>query len=117
MTEAPEDLKFYREATMRAVRERLEDEVMSWKGVVRDPMMGVLTYGRGRKFFAFLVTGGLVITKLPEPDREALFRRKGAKPFEMSGRTTKKWVQLPVRKPTDLEPFLPYVRKSYEASK
>lgn len=73
-------------------------------------------YFRGKKFFAFLVTGGLVLTKLSDGDRAALSGRKGSKPFEMSGRTASTWIQLPVAGPKDLTPLLPYVRKSYEAA-
>jgi len=110
------ELKFYRDATMRASREALEATVLAWPGVARKEMMGCLVYFRGKRFFAFLVTGGLVITKLPDADRAALAKRRGAKPFAMSGRTSSKWVQLPVAKPADLKPLLPYVKKSYEAS-
>ncbi len=110
-------MKFYDEATMRAVREALEASVLTWPGVARKEMMGCLVYFRGKKFFAFLVTGGLVITKLPDADRAALGKRPGAKPFTMSGRTSTKWVQLPVPRPGDVKALLPHVRASYEASR
>lgn len=111
------DLKFYDDGAMKATREALEREVLAWPGVARKGMMGCLVYFRGKKFFAFLVTGGLVITKLPEADRASLGKRPGAKPFEMSGRTAGKWVQLPVAKPADLKALVPFVRTSYDASK
>jgi hypothetical protein len=110
------ELKFYRDATMRASREALEATVLAWPGVARKEMMGCLVYFRGKRFFAFLVTGGLVITKLPGADRAVLAKRRGAKPFAMSGRMSSKWVQLPLAKPADLKPLLPYVKKSYKAS-
>jgi len=110
-------LKFYDDAKMRKAREAFEAEVLAWPGVARKGMMGCLVYFRGKKFFAFLVTGGLVITKLPEADRAAVGKRPGAKPFEMSGRTAGKWVQLPVSKPADVKALLPHVRTSYEASR
>ncbi len=116
MRPAIRELKFYNDATMRASREALEATVLAWPGVARKEMMGCLVYFRGRRFFAFLVTGALVITKLPDADRAALAKRPGAKPFEMSGRTSSTWVQLPVAKPADLKPLVPYVKKSYEAS-
>src|SRR3972149_5258347 len=106
------ELKFYRDATMRAAREALEATVLGWPGVARRGWMGGLVYFRGKRFFAFLVTGGLVITKLPDADRAALAKRRGAKPFAMSGRTSSKWVQLLVAKPADLKPLLPPGRKS-----
>ena len=110
------ELKFYRDATMRASREALEATILAWPGVARKGMMGCLVYFRGKRFFAFLVTGGLVITKLPDADRAALAKRRGAKPFAMSGRTSSKWVQLPAAKPADLRPLMPFIRKSYQAS-
>jgi len=111
------DLKFYDDSKMRVFREALEASVLAWPGVARKEMMGCLVYFRGSKFFAFLVTAGLVITKLPEEDRAAVSKRPSAKAFSMAGRTTPKWVQLPVKKAADLKPLLPYVRTSYEASK
>ena len=72
------ELKFYRDATMRASREALEATVLGWPGVARKEMIGCLVYFRGKRFFAFLVTGGLVITKLPDADRAALAKRRGA---------------------------------------
>ena len=110
-------LKFYDDAKMKKIREALEAAVLTWPGVARKGMMGCLVYFRSKKFFAFLVTGGLVITKLPDADRAALAKRPGAKPFEMSGRTATKWVQLPVAAPADVRPLLPHVRASYEASR
>jgi len=116
MHPAIRELKFYDDTRMRPLREALEATVLAWPGVARKEMMGCLVYFRGKRFFAFLVTGGLVITKLPDADRAALVKRRGAKPFAMSGRKSSKWVQLPVAKPADLKPLLPYVRKSYDAS-
>lgn len=115
MPDAVPDLKFYRDEAMRPVREAFEAEVLAWPGASRKAMMGCLVYFRGASFFAFLVTDGLVLTKLGDADRATLFERPGAKPFEMSGRTTSKWVQLPARAPKDLAPIFPYVRKSYDA--
>src|SRR3989304_6911068 len=101
---------------MAGTRERLEADVLAWPDVTAKGMMGCLVYFRGKKFFAFLVTGGLVITKLPDADRAALAKRPGARPFEMSGRTSSKWVQLPVTKPADVKPLVSYVRTSYDAA-
>ena len=109
-------MKFYDEERMAPIRAALEAGMRTWPGVAPKEMMGCLVYVRGKRFFAFLVTGGIVITKLPEADRAGLAARPGAKPFEMSERTATKWVQVPVKKPADLGPLLPYIRKSYEAS-
>jgi len=117
MRPAIRELKFYSDAKMRTFRKAFEGDVLAWPGVARKEMMGCLVYFRGKRFFAFLITGGLVITKLPDADRAALAKRPGAKPFEMSGRTSSTWVQLPVAKPADVKPLLPHVRTSYDASR
>ncbi len=109
-------MKYYDEEKMRKVRKTVEAEILKWPGVASKEMMGCLCYFRGRKFFAFLITNGIVITKLANEDRTRLSEREGSKPFEMSGRTASSWIQLPLKKPRDLIPVLPYVRKSYEAA-
>ena len=109
-------MKFYDEEKTGEVRRALEGEILKWPGVTRKEMMGCLCYFRGRKFFAFLVTGAIVLTKLSEEARTELSGIVSVKPFEMSGRTAKTWLRVELRKPGDLRPILPYVRKSYEAT-
>lgn len=109
------EMKYYDEDRMSDVREVLEGEVLKWPDVTSKGMMGCLVYFRGRSFFAFLVTNGLVVTKLPARDRRELAGKVDSKAFEMAGRTSSNWIRVPAREPKDLEPVLPYVRKSYEA--
>ncbi len=109
-------MKFYDETQMKPLRETLEKKITRWPDVERREMMGCLCYFRGRKFFTFLVTKGIVLTKLSEDDRSNLPKQLETKPFEMSGRTARSWIRITVRKPEDLQPLLPYVKKSYEAS-
>lgn len=109
-------MKYYDENRMRGVRTALEADVLEWPGVASKEMMGCLCYFRGKKFFAFLITDGIVLTKLAKDDRSKLSGRPGAKPFEMSGRTASTWIQLPLKTSKDLRPILPYVRKSFEAA-
>lgn len=108
-------MKYYDEDRMRPIRETFEAEVLAWPDVTSRGMMGCLVYFRRRKFFAFLVTDGLVLTKLGDQDRKALSARVDQKPFEMAGRTSSNWAQVGVSDPADLESLMPYVRKSYEA--
>lgn len=115
MTDPIRDMKFYSETKMRPLREAFEREVLAWPNVARKGMMGCLVYFRGRRFFAFLVNGGLVITKLSGADLDAFAKRPGAKPFEMSGRITK-MIQVPLNMPADLRPLIPFLRTAYEAS-
>ena len=109
-------MKFYDEAKMRAVRAALEAAMRAWPGVAPKEMMGCLCYFRGKKFFAFLVTDGVVLTKLSEVDRAKLSSQVESKPFEMAGRTASVWIQVQAKRPEDLRPVLPYVRKSYQAA-
>ena len=114
-TQAPR-MKYYDEQQTGSVRKALEQEVLGWPGVAAKPMMGCLCYFHGRKFFAFLVTKAVVITKLGEEDRTALSTKTGGGPFEMEGKTVKAWVRVPLKGPGDVKSVLPFVRKSYEAT-
>ncbi len=109
-------MKFYDEHRMAGIREQLEKSVLRWPGVSSKEMMGCLCYFRGSKFFAFLVTGGMVITKLPEDGRMVLLERLRGEAFEMACRTVKTWVKVPLDKPSDVRAVLPYVKKSYQAA-
>ena len=78
-------MKFYDEEKMAEVRGALELEIMRWPGVSSKPMMGCLCYFYGRRFFAFLVTGGIVLQK----DRAKLTGSVRGEPFKMSERASK----------------------------
>jgi|SRR3972149_2474089 len=107
-------MKYYDEALMSGIRKALEDEITHWPGVTSREMMGCLCYFRGKSFFAFLVTRGMVLTKLPPDDRKTLLRLMRAESFEMAGRSVKTWVQVPLKKPSELSGVLPFVKRSYE---
>ena len=109
-------MKFLDEGKMAGVRAALEADLMTWPGVKAKEMMGCLCYFRGKKFFAFLVTDGLVLTKLDKDGRSQLAAAVASKPFEMSGRTASSWLQVSVKKAGDLRALMPYVRKSYDAA-
>ncbi len=108
-------MKFYEEEQMYEVREALEREILRWPEVSMREMMGCLTYFRGKKFFALLVTKGIVITRLSEDDRTRL-SKMGGEVFKMAGKTVKTWTRMKLGKPKDLKDILPYVKKSYEAA-
>ncbi len=109
-------MKYYDDEKMKEVRKRLEANILKWPGVKSKEMMGCLCYFRGKKFFAFLITHAIVITKLTEADRSKLSEREGSKPFAMAGRTASSWIQLPLKEPEDLHPILHFIEKSYEAA-
>jgi len=111
MSLKPLRMKYYDDQQTGSLRKALEQEILGWPGVAAKPMMGCLCYFHGRKFFAFLVTGAVVITKLAEEDRAALSKKTGGVPFEMDGKTVKAWVRVPLRGPGDVNSVLPVCEK------
>lgn len=109
-------MKFYDEIQTGEIRKALEKEILKWPGVTSKEMMGCLCYFYDKKFFAFLVTKGLVLTKLSEEDKAKLSKQTKLKPFEMSGKKVSTWVTVALGSPGDLQPVLPFVKKSYEAA-
>ncbi|MBI2185387.1 MAG: TfoX/Sxy family protein [Thaumarchaeota archaeon] len=108
-------MKFYDEEQMRYIRRELEGEVLRWPGVATRQMMGCLCYFYGKKFFAFLVTGGIVITKLSEDDRVKL-SKAGGEPFEMAGKKVSTWIKTKLKEPNDVKKIMPLVKKSYQSA-
>jgi len=109
-------MKFYDEETMQEIRKELEGKILQWQGVKPKEMMGCLTYFCGKKFFAFLVTNGIVLTKLSEDHRLTLSKNMGGEPFEMASKTVKTWIKVPLKKPKDVKLVLPFVKKSYDGA-
>jgi hypothetical protein len=112
-------MKFYDEQRMQAIREALEATILRWPGVTSKPMMGCLVYFRGSRFFAFLVTGAIVITKLSGADRARLAKVAKVTDFEMTGTGSKRavaWPRVAVTQPGDVRALLPFVRQSYAAA-
>ncbi|MDP6510098.1 MAG: DUF5519 family protein [Dehalococcoidia bacterium] len=107
-------MKYYSEADSGPLRQAFEEEVLGWPGVGRRRMFGVPCYLATGKLFAFLVTDGIVITKLPQPDREALLRRFKATAFRSGDRLYRTWVRLSVNSLDGLDDIMPLVRQSYE---
>jgi len=107
-------MKFYDEARMSGIRRTLEDEILHWPGVTSREMMGCLCYFHGKSFFAFLVTQGIVITKLPPNERATVVTQLKAEPFTMAGRSVKTWVKVPLEEPKGVSQILPFVKKSYQ---
>lgn len=109
-------MKLYDEEKTGNIRKELEQEVLQWPGVAAKPMMGCLCYFHGRKFFAFLVTKAVVITKLAEEDRVVVSKELAGTPFEGYRKSVKAWIRVPLKGPRDVKSVLPFVRKSYEAT-
>jgi hypothetical protein len=100
---------------MREIREELDKEVLRWPGVSSREMMGCLCYLHGKNMIAFLVTDGIVLSKLSEQETNDLSKLSKRTAFKMSGKTLRKLVwELKTRE--NLRTILPFVKKSYQAS-
>ncbi len=102
---------------MGSLRLPLEREVLGWPGVRRKTMFGCPAYSAGDALFAFLVTRGIVLTRLSEGEREDLARASGGTPFQAGPRVVRGWIRLPLTVLGDLEGILPLLRRSYEAAR
>jgi len=109
-------LKFYDEQQTRDIRIALEREILLWPGVYSKPMMGCLCYFQGKKFFAFLITKAIVITKLGETVRGELSKKMDGGAFEMSGMSVRAWPRVPLKDAADVKTVMPFVRESYEST-
>lgn len=107
-------MKYYDEEEMHPIRTELEEEILSWEGVGTKKMFGCPCYMAGGKLFAFIVTGGVVITQCSEDDRTALSKRYETSPFSAGRKIVHKWVKVPVKSGSDVNMILPFVRKSYK---
>lgn len=75
-------------------------------------------FHRGReKLFAFVVTGGVVLTALPDSTRAKLTGTHDAGPFRANMRPMTKWSRVPVAEPGDVEALHRYFRESYEGAR
>jgi hypothetical protein len=111
-------MKYYDEKQTAEIRKKLEEEILQGPGATTKKMFGSPTFFRGQPFFAFLVTKGIVITKLSEADRATLAKHADAKPFEMTGaKVPKSWIKVSLEKPEDIQKILPFVKKRYAAIK
>jgi hypothetical protein len=107
-------VKLYSDDIMRETREILESEVLDKPEVTTKRMFGCPCYKVKKALFGFLVTEGLVITKLPEADRDAALKIPGADFFKPGNRVMQKWVQIPLKGPEALPDVLAWLWKSYE---
>ena len=108
-------MKYYDEEQMEKIRQKLEKEILTWKDATARKMFGSPTFFHKKSFFAFLVTKGIVITKLLEAERAELSKNGKGRPFEMTGaRVPKNWIMMPLEKLEDIQKVIPFVKQSYE---
>jgi predicted DNA-binding protein (MmcQ/YjbR family) len=110
-------MKYYNEEKMQNLRLKIEKEVLSWPHVTTKKMYGCPCYKYKDKLFAFLVTDGVVLTKVSEQDKMKLSKEFSIKPFQAATRTMKGWPQIPVDEASDLDKIIPFIKNSYNQLK
>jgi len=106
-------MKYFDTEKMREIREELDREILKWPGVSSREMMGCLCYLHGKNMIAFLVTDGIVISRLSEQETNDLSKLSKKMAFKMGGKTFRKPVwELKTRE--NLLTILPFLRKSYQ---
>ena len=110
-------MQYYNEEKMQSLRLKIEKEILTWPDVNTKKMYGCPCYKYKEKLFAFLVTDGVVLTKLSEKDKMKLSKEFKIKPFQASTRTMKGWPQIPVGETSELVKIIPFIKKSYYQTK
>ena len=110
-------MQYYNEEKMKNLRVKLEKEILSWPQVTTKKMYGCPCYKYKDKLFAFMVTDGVVLTKVSEQSKMKLSKEFEIKPFQAGKRIINRWPQISVNKSTDLEKIFPLIKNSYNQSK
>ena len=95
---------------------RIEQEILNWPNVTTKKMYGCPCNKNKEKLFAFLVTDGVVLTKVSDHDKIKLSKEFGVRPFQAGKRTMNKWPQINVDNTTDLDKVILFIKKSYNQS-
>jgi hypothetical protein len=108
-------MKYYDTEKMRQIRDELEKEILKWPGVTSREMMGCLCYLHGKNMLAFLVTDGIVISKLSEQEQDELSKLSKKAAFKMGGKLMRKPV-WELKTQDNLRTILPFLKRSYQSS-
>ncbi len=109
-------MQYYLEDKAKALRTAFEKVVSQWPQVTMRRMFGCPAYVADGRLFAFLVTGGVVITQLRLKDKQALAEDNETEPFKAGERVIERWTQVTVDDPKALGRIIAYVRKSYQTA-
>ena len=107
-------MKIYSENQMQLIREEFESEILQRPHVITKKMFGCPCYKAKDNLFAFLVTEGIVLTKLSETERTEALTIPGAQFFEQNHRVVKKWIRIPLKDQNSLNSVMDLVTQSYE---
>jgi hypothetical protein len=110
-------MKLYSEEEGADLRRPFEKHVLAWPEVTTKKMFGCPGYQAAGNLFAFLVTRGLVLTKLSPEGQTALKAQHATEPFGTGDRVVKKWVVALADGATDWEGLLSFVKESYETAR
>jgi hypothetical protein len=108
-------MKYYDTEKMRQIRDELEKEILKWPGVTSREMMECLCYLHGKNMLAFLVTDGIVISKLSEQEQDELSKFSKKVAFKMGGKLMRKPV-WELKTQDNLRIILPFLKRSYQSS-
>ena len=107
-------MKYYSEEETKDLRLAFEDKILRWAKVTKTKMFGCPCYKANEKLFTFLVTKGVVITRLNENDREVISSQYQITPFQAGKKTVKNWIRIPIENKSDVDKVMHFVKKSYE---
>ena len=109
-------MKYYSEEDTKNLRLALEEEILGWKEVSTKKMFGCPSYQEKGRLFVFLVTKGIVITKLKQTDRDELSSLYDTSFFNAGKKIVSNWLKIALRDKGSLEKLMPFIRKSYETA-
>ena len=107
-------MKYYSEDEMKEIRVVLENEVLNWPGVTTKKMFGCPCYKANNKLFGFVVTNGIVLTKLSDTEQVEVRKEFKSEPFQAGKRTVNGWPRIQINNRNEPEKILPSIKKSYE---
>src|SRR5713101_1733535 len=108
-------MKYFDKEKMGQIRDELEKEILQWPGVSSREMMGCLCYLHGKNMLAFLVTDGIVISRLSEQEQKDLSKLSRQTSFKVGGKTIRKPVWA-LKTRDNMRTILPFLKKSYQAT-
>ena len=108
-------MKYFDPEKMGQIRDELEEEILQWPGVSTREMMGCLCYLHGKSMIAFLVTDGIVISKLSKQEQKDLSKLSKTISFKMGGKDIRKSV-WELKTLDNLRTILPFLKKSYQTT-
>jgi hypothetical protein len=98
-----------------ALQTNFEALVRDWEAVTAQTMFGHPSYKAGGTIFALLRTDSVVLTRLPDEERERLGHKRDVGPFQAGDQTIETWVDVPIGA-EDLDGISQYVRASHDAA-